>query len=549
MHINSGVGNKFAHLITDGDTVTDPKATGLGITKAARIIYAASQILTSGADYPVFASTLRQACATLTGTGVDLEKITSADCDQVEAAIQAVKMDQDPVPPVTDPPLIDPPAPVCASGLTALDLFSDDMENTASGNWIATTAIGAGPYWFYAGVGTNPKKPGYPSGGDRNLLGENTDVRSDSAMELSRAINLPPLVDVHLRFEHAFHFDTDTRANPLLYYDGGIVEYSIDGVSWLDAKGLMTDNGYNGQLETDANDNPLKGREAFVGLSDRTSTRLDLASLRGQSVKFRFRIATDSLIGGFGWFVDNVRVYSCAALPAAPRLDTLTPGAGSLAVSATLGGDGGSAITAVQYRLDGGGWTTSGQTSGSFTISGLQGSTAYEVEVRAVNAAGNGPASNSLTATTLATPVVTPPTSGSGGGSGGSSTGSGSGTTTPEPSTAPPVETAPTPTTPPGTGPPATATATPTVASVTARANPRRSELRVVTGSAQASPRTFRVQVRTASGKWRTLSRTFTSRGPGKATTVDLPKGVYRVVVRAGEGYPASTSKAVRLVR
>lgn len=530
VHINSGVGNKFAYLITDGATFNGQAVRGLGITKAARIIYAASQILTSGADYQVFASALRQACATLVGS----QDVVADDCAQVDAAILAVKMDVDPVRPV----IIQ--APVCAPGLTAVDLFSDGMEDTGSGTWVATTAVGGGPFWFYAGVGTSPAKPGYPSGGDRNLLGENAAVRSDASMELAESIDLPATGDVRMRFEHAFQFDTDTASR---YWDGGIVEYSTDGVAWLDAKSLITDNGYNGRLQSVGSDNPLMGRDAFVGISDRTSARLDLSALRGQSVRFRFRIATDSIVGGFGWFVDNVRVYSCAAVPSAPTLDTLTPGAGSLAVSATLGGDGGSAVTGVQYRLDGGPWTSSGQASGAFTISGLQGSTAYQVEVRAINGAGSGPASNALAATTLATSVVAPPTSGSG-----------SGPTDPDPvpPPAPVGQTTPAPTVPSEAGPPSTPTATVAAATVTrvvARANPRRSVLRVVIGSAESGPRAFRVQVRTASGKWRTLPRTFTSRGSGRTTAIDLPKGVYRVVVRATAGSPASTSKAVRLTR
>lgn len=537
VHINSGVGNKFAYLITDGDSFNGQSVSGLGIPKAARIIYEASQLLTSGADYPQFASTLRQACTTLIGSVVDSSPVTSGDCAQVTAALLAVKMDQDPVRPVIAQ------APVCASGLTAVDLFADDMENTGSGNWAETTAVGQGPFWFYAGAGTS--KPGYPSGGERNLLGEDRAGLSDSSMELVEAIDLPAAGDVRLRFEHAFQFDTDTAANPYRYYDGGIVEYSTDGASWLDAKSLMTDNGYNGRLETIANDNPLAGRDAFVGISDRTSSRLDLSSLAGESVRFRFRIATDTLYGAFGWFVDNVRVYSCSLVPSAPTLDALTPGAGSLAVSATLGDTGGSAITAVQYRLDGGGWTSSGQASGSFTISGLQASTAYQVEVRAINAVGNSPASNALTGTTLAAPVVTPPASGGGSG------GSGSAPTTPDPAPAPapPVEAVPTPSNPPETGTPEALTPTVTRTSVTVRANARRSELRVVLGPAQASPRTFRVQVRTGSGAWRTLSRTYTARGAGKVTVIDLPKGAYRVVARATEGYSGITSRVVRLAR
>jgi cysteine-rich repeat protein len=39
---------------------------------------------------------------------------------------------------------------------------------------------------------------------------------------------------------------------------------------------------------------------------------LDLASLAGQSVRFRFRIGSDSCCDDYGWFIDDVRIYTCA---------------------------------------------------------------------------------------------------------------------------------------------------------------------------------------------------------------------------------------------
>ena len=38
-----------------------------------------------------------------------------------------------------------------------------------------------------------------------------------------------------------------------------------------------------------------------------------MSSLAGQSVRFRFRIGTDEDIEDFGWFIDDVRIYSCVA--------------------------------------------------------------------------------------------------------------------------------------------------------------------------------------------------------------------------------------------
>lgn len=60
---------------------------------------------------------------------------------------------------------------------------------------------------------------------------------------------------------------------------------------------------------------------------------------------------------------------------------------------AALPGDGGSEISGVAYRLDGGSWVASGGIS-SFTISGLTNHVTYDVELRALNSVGAGAASD-----------------------------------------------------------------------------------------------------------------------------------------------------------
>jgi hypothetical protein len=57
---------------------------------------------------------------------------------------------------------------------------------------------------------------------------------------------------------------------------------------------------------------PLTGRAAFVRESHGyVSSRLDLGSLSGRTVRFAFRVGTDATIGDFGWAVDDFRVYTC----------------------------------------------------------------------------------------------------------------------------------------------------------------------------------------------------------------------------------------------
>ena len=49
------------------------------------------------------------------------------------------------------------------------------------------------------------------------------------------------------------------------------------------------------------------------------ASRADLDTLAGQSVRFRFRIGTDSTAAThYGWFIDDIRIYTCAAPPPPP---------------------------------------------------------------------------------------------------------------------------------------------------------------------------------------------------------------------------------------
>ena len=82
-------------------------------------------------------------------------------------------------------------------------------------------------------------------------------------------------------------------------------------------------------------DNPLAGRQAFVDHSfGYGASRLNLASLAGQTVKFRFRIGTDSDIGDWGWFIDDIRMFTCSADTTAPVAKAPVQ---SLTASSTLG--------------------------------------------------------------------------------------------------------------------------------------------------------------------------------------------------------------------
>ena len=102
-----------------------------------------------------------------------------------------------------------------------------------------------------------------------------------------------------------------------LGFDGGVLEYSTNGTTWNDAGSMILEGGYNVTLAS----SPLLGRQAWSGdLGGWNQVLVDLASLEGQSVTFRWRFATD--LGGFPpstWYLDDVALdaigYVCDPPP------------------------------------------------------------------------------------------------------------------------------------------------------------------------------------------------------------------------------------------
>ena len=57
----------------------------------------------------------------------------------------------------------------------------------------------------------------------------------------------------------------------------------------------------------------LGSRGAFVRDSTGNgSSRANLGSLAGKRVRFRFRIGTSGWSDDYGWFIDDVRIYTCS---------------------------------------------------------------------------------------------------------------------------------------------------------------------------------------------------------------------------------------------
>jgi hypothetical protein len=120
---------------------------------------------------------------------------------------------------------------------------------------------------------------------------------------------------VVISFDHRHSFEADATTN----YDGGMIEVSLDnGATWVDISTYAAP-GYNGILSNCCG-NPLAGRAAFTARNpswpNRDAVSLNLGSgLAGQTIRLRFRIATDAAAGDYGWELDNLRVQGITNTP------------------------------------------------------------------------------------------------------------------------------------------------------------------------------------------------------------------------------------------
>lgn len=300
VHTNSGVNNKAAYLMVDGDTFNGKTVAGIGIIKTAKIYYEAqTNILTSGTSYLDLYNALQTACSTLVGS----DGITSANCDSVKDAIDAVEMNT--------VPCVITPAPVCPVGETANNIFNDDLEG-GLGAWTHASITGA-DVWSLSTAN--------PASGSNHIHGNDISSISDSYIKTTSAITLS--ANAYLRFEHDYSFEST--------FDGGVVEYSTDGgTTWIDAGSIIINNGYTGTVNNSYG-NPLGGRLAFVNTTGTyTASRLDLEFLAGSNVQFRFRIGTDSSNGALGWDIDNIQVYTCDDAGGVPAAATLVSPSGTI---------------------------------------------------------------------------------------------------------------------------------------------------------------------------------------------------------------------------
>ena len=188
---------------------------------------------------------------------------------------------------------------------------SDDVENpaAASRDWSRTDVESSADWQIDSLDGIN-----------HFWYGPNNSTTSNPVLT-TRPIVVADAGDFSVSFDHWFQFEYAGELGGVQYgFDGGYVEISVDGGAWDNVTamgGTFTEGGYTGIIAAPL---PILEEEAFVGQlnPDETFAHSVLSfgdSLAGHTVRLRFHVQSDSVVGDIGWMVDNIAFSGASSMP------------------------------------------------------------------------------------------------------------------------------------------------------------------------------------------------------------------------------------------
>ncbi|MDR6805918.1 Zn-dependent metalloprotease [Dyadobacter sp. BE34] len=338
VHTNSGVINHTYALLVDGGTYNGQTITGIGLTKAAHIFWRAQSIyMTATTDFAAQADILEAAANDLiginlqglsTGTsapGASGQIITADDVAQLVKVITAVELRS-----ATNcgfQATLAPAPALCEGANAGLAIFYEGFESglggfttsfsTSSAGWVSRQwqqVVAPGGRAGHAAFGID-----YQGGNCNTATNQSGIIRIESPV-----ITIPAGTagDLVMAFDHYIALEDS--------WDGGNIKFSINNGAWTEVPpAAFIANGYNNVLTSSAagSSNPLAGQFAFTGTDQGSVTgswgqsqiNLNAAGIGlvpGNTIKFRFEVGTDICGGVEGWYVDDIRVFTCAVTPA-----------------------------------------------------------------------------------------------------------------------------------------------------------------------------------------------------------------------------------------
>jgi Zn-dependent metalloprotease len=340
VHTNSGVGNRTFYLISQGGRQAGHTVHGIdgrSLRKSATLYLDVIQHLVSGSDYADLGAVLDRSCHALAGHHT--VGLTPSDCRNVHQATLATRLRTSP-PRAKQPP---DAAMTCPKGAGPVRLLFDSEKGDPAGRFDAgSTWVRAPDDSVFPPVAANATS-GHTSW--FSLEPQDTTVSSLTM----HPVALPAGRRAYLWFQQWRLLESGTNLDGTpVNYDAGTVEVAdtTQGLGPTPAEGLPWVNGPHDVI-TDQFGNPSGGRVGFSRDSrGYLASRMTLTRYAGHAVSPRFTMNTDNDSMDVGWYLDDVRIYTCGRAP----VPTSTP---RITGAATIG----ARLTAVP-----GHWSPSGAT-------------------------------------------------------------------------------------------------------------------------------------------------------------------------------------------
>ncbi len=400
IHDNDGVGNRTAHLISQGGTFNGHSVTGIdgsdaGLAKTGLLYLEVIPRLTSGAEYADLGRVLGTVCDELAADAIG--GFTTDNCAAVRSAAAATELALPPA----NPAAAAAEAPLtCAAGSRMVTLRRDD-DGTDTFGFAAQGAL-----WQRTPMNDTPS---YARSGTSSWFGWSPDPSFDaiaSSALTTASFGVPAAQSTYLHFNHAYLFEWyDADATfPAYYPDGGqVLVQTLSGSTWTSRTVPWVNAPNRSWGSTTA--------KVFGGDSHGYgSSRVDLSSLAGQTVRLVFKVLGDQDTYLPGWWLDDLRLYTCPNSVASVPRTTAVTGPSTVRISWTAPAYvGTSAIASYRITRSDGRVTTAAATARTTTLASLNLNAALTVQVAAVNGAGQVGAAGSVridpTATAVGAPV------------------------------------------------------------------------------------------------------------------------------------------------
>ncbi|MEO5559339.1 MAG: hypothetical protein ABIO49_05995 [Dokdonella sp.] len=177
----------------------------------------------------------------------------------------------------------------------------DDMELGGT-NWVASGSGAGANFTLVADQSHSPTHSWFSP--DAAAIGDHSIATAN-----------PLAITASTTFDFWHSFNTETNTGATTFYDGAVLEYSLDGTTWTDilaASGTIpadpsriTTGGYSGVISSGFS-NPLAGRMAWSGNSGGfVHVVVNMTDFIGTTAWFRWRLGSDSSVGKPGYWLDD----------------------------------------------------------------------------------------------------------------------------------------------------------------------------------------------------------------------------------------------------